>query len=50
MIRNSLLTALLTLIWGCAAFFAVSAAAQSPHTHEHSFAGAEQWAQIFDDP
>jgi len=26
------------------------AAAQSPHTHEHSFAGAEKWAQVFDDP
>jgi SAM-dependent methyltransferase len=24
--------------------------AQTPHTHEHSFAGAEQWSQIFDDP
>lgn len=27
-----------------------SAAAQSPQTHQHSFGGAEQWAQIFDDP
>jgi predicted methyltransferase len=26
------------------------AAAQTPHTHEHSFSGAEQWAHIFDDP
>jgi cyclopropane fatty-acyl-phospholipid synthase-like methyltransferase len=26
------------------------AAAQSPHTHEHSFSGAEQWAHVFDDP
>ena len=26
------------------------AAAQSPHTHEHSFGGAEKWAQVFDDP
>jgi cyclopropane fatty-acyl-phospholipid synthase-like methyltransferase len=26
------------------------AAAQSPHTHEHSFGGAENWAQVFDDP
>ena len=25
-------------------------AAQSPHTHDHSFSGAEQWAKIFDDP
>jgi cyclopropane fatty-acyl-phospholipid synthase-like methyltransferase len=27
-----------------------SAAAQAPHTHEHSFGGAEQWAKVFDDP
>lgn len=26
------------------------AAAQSPHTHQHSFAGAEDWAKVFDDP
>jgi len=29
---------------------AAPAAAQSPHTHEHSFGGAEKWAQVFDDP
>ncbi len=35
-----------------ALFLSVSAyaAAQSPHTHEHSFSGAEQWAHVFDDP
>ena len=27
-----------------------SAAAQSPHTHQHSFSGAEQWSHVFDDP
>lgn len=26
------------------------AAAQSPHSHDHSFSGADHWAQIFDDP
>lgn len=26
------------------------AIAQSPHTHDHSFRGAEHWAKIFDDP
>jgi len=26
------------------------AAAQSPHTHDHSFGDAEQWAKVFDDP
>lgn len=25
-------------------------ASQSPHTHDHSFSGAEQWAKVFDDP
>jgi len=25
-------------------------AAQTPHTHEHSFAGADEWAKVFDDP
>ncbi|HQR72626.1 MAG TPA: class I SAM-dependent methyltransferase [Burkholderiaceae bacterium] len=24
--------------------------AQTPHTHEHSFAGADSWAKVFDDP
>ncbi|MGV3627640.1 MAG: class I SAM-dependent methyltransferase [Betaproteobacteria bacterium] len=26
------------------------AAAQSPHSHDHSFSGAARWAKIFDDP
>lgn len=26
------------------------AAAQTPHTHHHSFGDAEKWARIFDDP
>ncbi len=26
------------------------AAAQSPHTHAHSFGDAQKWAQVFDDP
>jgi SAM-dependent methyltransferase len=26
------------------------AAAQAPHTHAHSFGGAEHWAKVFDDP
>jgi SAM-dependent methyltransferase len=26
------------------------ALAQSPHTREHSFSGAEHWAKVFDDP
>ena len=35
----------------CAALLALgSAAAQSPHTHEHRFSDAEKWAHVFDDP
>ncbi len=34
----------------CAAFVPSFAGAQSPHTHDHSFAGAEHWAHVFDDP
>jgi len=33
-----------------ATLLANPAAAQTPHTHDHSFAGAEKWAQVFDDP
>jgi SAM-dependent methyltransferase len=32
------------------ALLALPAAAQSPHTHRHSFSGAERWAHVFDDP
>ena len=35
----------------CAALLALgSAAAQSPHTHQHRFSDADKWAQVFDDP
>ncbi len=33
-----------------AAACATLASAQAPHTHQHSFAGAEHWAKVFDDP
>lgn len=33
-----------------ATLLALSAAAQAPHTHQHSFSGAEHWAKVFDDP
>ena len=33
-----------------ALIFAVSAAAQAPHTHEHRFGDAAKWAKVFDDP
>ena len=29
---------------------ALTAAAQAPHTHRHSFGDAEKWAHVFDDP
>jgi predicted methyltransferase len=31
-------------------FPAMPAAAQSPHTHDHSFGDAQKWAEVFDDP
>jgi SAM-dependent methyltransferase len=37
-------------LFACAAMFAGAAAAQTPHTHQHSFGDAEKWAQVFDDP
>lgn len=30
--------------------FAGLAAAQTPHTHQHSFSDAEKWSHVFDDP
>lgn len=39
------------LAWlAIAAFAAGAAVAQTPHTHQHSFGGAEHWAKVFDDP
>lgn len=29
---------------------AAIAVAQTPHTHQHAFSGAEHWAKVFDDP
>lgn len=47
--RNVVLNIALVLL-SCAALLAGPAAAQSPHTRQHSFSDAEKWAQIFDDP
>ncbi|MBI2292751.1 MAG: class I SAM-dependent methyltransferase [Betaproteobacteria bacterium] len=49
MTRSSLLKIALILL-SCGGLLAGPAAAQSPSTHEHSFGGAEKWAQVFDDP
>lgn len=49
MIRISSSTAALVLSV-FAGLLPVPAAPQAPHTHAHSFGGAEQWAKVFDDP
>jgi SAM-dependent methyltransferase len=46
--RRSLTATLIALLF--AGWLAHPASAQSPHTHQHRFSGAEKWAQIFDDP
>jgi len=46
--RRSFISAL--VVWGGGLTLSWRASAQSPHTHEHSFEGAQKWAQIFDDP
>ena len=40
----------LILALGCTGIAPGPARAQSPHTHQHGFGGAEHWAQVFDDP
>jgi predicted methyltransferase len=40
----------ITVLLLCALLPAAPAAAQTPHTHDHSFSGAEHWAKVFDDP
>ena len=47
--RNSLAAGLVFLA-ACAGWLALPAAAQSPHTHQHSFGDAQKWSQVFDDP
>ncbi len=49
MINSTRLIACLVALW-MAAGFAAPAAAQAPHTHQHSFGDAQQWARVFDDP
>lgn len=43
-------TALLMLALVCTGLASGTGYAQSPHTHRHSFSGAEHWARVFDDP
>ena len=47
---RSLSPALAMFLLCCAGFECTSAYAQTPHTHMHSFSGAEHWARVFDDP
>jgi SAM-dependent methyltransferase len=49
MMRISLLRLCLAVL-GCGGLLAIPAAAQTPHTHDHSFRGAQEWARVFDDP
>jgi predicted methyltransferase len=49
MIRITKLPALLLALAGTV-LLAETVSAQTPHTHEHSFGGAEHWAKVFDDP
>ena len=40
-----------TFLAACGLVLAANfAAAQSPHTHQHTFRDAEKWAHVFDDP
>ena len=44
------LAAALAVLAVCGSVPALPAAAQSPHTHQHSFGDAQKWSQVFDDP
>ena len=44
---RSLLRAMFVL---AAVLYLDVAAAQAPHTHEHSFGNAKKWSKVFDDP
>ena len=43
-------TRICVAVAACTLLWAGPARAQSPHTHEHRFDNAEQWAKEFDDP
>jgi len=40
----------ISVLFGGIVLFMGLAAAQTPHTHQHSFSDAEKWAHVFDDP
>ncbi|MDH5209927.1 MAG: class I SAM-dependent methyltransferase [Burkholderiaceae bacterium] len=37
-------------VWAAGFLCAATVGAQTPHTHQHGFSGAEHWARVFDDP
>jgi SAM-dependent methyltransferase len=47
---KEMMTARFVFVALLAASLSWPAAAQSPHSHQHGFHGASQWAQVFDDP
>jgi len=47
---NRNLTAALVLLAAGVGALALPVAAQSPHTHQHSFGDAQKWSKVFDDP
>ena len=49
LVRSAMRSAFFIALAGVA-LAAGTAAAQSPHTHDHSFADPERWAKVFDDP
>jgi predicted methyltransferase len=48
--KRILLLTIYVTVSGHAGLLAGPAAAQSPHTHDHSFGDSEKWAKVFDDP
>ncbi|OGA32957.1 MAG: hypothetical protein A3F75_06240 [Betaproteobacteria bacterium RIFCSPLOWO2_12_FULL_64_23] len=50
MVMRVVSTTVLMFALGCVGLAPGPGHAQSPHTHQHSFSGAEHWARVFDDP
>ena len=48
--KRILLLTIFVTVSGYAGLSAGPAAAQSPHTRDHSFGDSEKWAKVFDDP
>ena len=48
--KRTLALAIFLSVSGWAGLLVGPAAAQTPHTHDHSFGDSEKWAKVFDDP